>query len=82
MNTFALRTLAAGALMTAVVVGAAPAQAAPAGPANAEDTVSQLEDRGMRVVLDRQGTVGPLDEAEVSSMRLDAGDNVAYVTVR
>jgi hypothetical protein len=82
MTTFTIRTLTAGALVTAAFVGAAPAHAAPTGPANAEDAISQLEDRGVRVVLDRQDAVGDLGEAEVFSVRLDAGDNVAYVTVR
>lgn len=82
MKKFAITTLAAGALTTAALGLIAPAQAAPSGPASAEDTISRLEDRGLRVVIDRQGVVTPLEQAEVSSVRLDAEDNVAYLTVR
>lgn len=82
MNTFGFATLAAGALTTAILGLAAPAHAAPTGPGNAEDTISQLEGRGVRVVIDRQGPVGPLAQAEVTSVRFDTDDKVAYVNVR
>jgi hypothetical protein len=82
MNKFGFATLAAGALTTAVLGFAAPAQAAPSGAGNAQDAVSQLQERGVRVIIDRQGPVGPLDQAAVTSVRFDTDDNVAYVNVR
>lgn len=82
MKKFGFATLAAGALSTAILGLAAPAQAAPTGPGNAQDTISQLQDRGVRVIINRQGQVGPLDEAAVTSVRLDTDDHVAYVNVR
>jgi len=82
MNAFGFATLTATALTAAVIGLAGPAAAAPAGASNAQDTVSQLQDRGVRVVIDRQGPVGPLSQADVTSVRIDAEDNVAYVNVR
>ncbi|CAA0130015.1 Uncharacterised protein [Mycolicibacterium vanbaalenii] len=79
MNTFRIAGRAAVALTAAVVGWSVPAQAAPGRPANAEDVINQLEDRGMRVVIDCQGPVGPLSEADIFSVRLNAG--VVYVTV-
>jgi hypothetical protein len=82
MKKFGFATIIASGLAAGFLGLAAPAQAAPTGPGNAQDTISQLENRGVRVVIDRQGPVGPLSEAEVTSVRFDADDNVAYVNVR
>jgi hypothetical protein len=82
MEKFGFATIVAGGLAVGFLGLAAPAQAAPTGPDNAQDTVSQLESRGVRVIIDRQGPVGPLDEASVTSVRFDTDDNVAYVDVR
>jgi hypothetical protein len=75
-------TLAAGALTTAILGLATPAQAAPTGPANAQDLITQLQERGVRVIINREGPVGPLDQASVSSVRIDNHHHVAYVNVR
>lgn len=82
MKTFGFTTLAAGTLTAAFLGLAAPAMAAPTGPSNAQDTISQLEGRGVRVIINRQGAVGPLDQASVTSVRFDTDDHVAYVNVR
>jgi hypothetical protein len=82
MNKIGFATLAASALTTAVLGFAAPAQAAPSGPGNAQDTVSQLQERGVRVIINHEGTVAPLDQSAVTSVRLDNDDHVAYVNVR
>jgi hypothetical protein len=82
MNKFGFATIVASGLAATVLGLAAPAQAAPSGPGSAQDTISQLEGRGVRVIIDRQGAVGPLEQADVTSVRLDTDDHVAYVTVR
>ena len=82
MKKLGFATVTAAAFSTALLGFAGPAAAAPSGASNAQDTISQLQDRGVRVVIDRQGPVGPLDQADVTSVRLDADDNVAYVNVR
>jgi hypothetical protein len=82
MNKIGFATLAAGALTTAILGFAAPAQAAPTGPSNAQDTITQLQERGVRVVVNHEGTVGPLEQASVSSVRIDNDDHVAYINVR
>ena len=82
MKKLGFATVTAAAFATALLGLAGPAAAAPSGASNAQDTISQLQDRGVRVVIDRQGPVGPLDQADVTSVRLDADDNVAYVNVR
>jgi hypothetical protein len=81
MKKFGFATLAAGTLTTAFLGLAAPAMAAPAG-SNAQDAISQLQDRGVRVIVNRQGSVGPLDQASVTSVRFDTDDHVAYVNIR
>ncbi|WP_422743263.1 hypothetical protein ACN27E_17200 [Mycobacterium sp. WMMD1722] len=82
MNTYGFATAAATTLTAAFLGLAAPAMAAPTGPSNAQDTISQLQDRGVRVIINRQGAVGPLDQASVTSVRFDTDDHVAYVNVR
>lgn len=66
MSTIGIATATATAL-TAVALGfAAPALAAPTA-ASAEDTISELEAAGNRVVVTRQSRV-PLDEATVVNL--------------
>lgn len=60
-------TAAAAAVLTAGVLGlAAPALAAPTA-GSAEDTISQLEAEGNRVIVTRQSNA-PLDEATVVNL--------------
>lgn len=60
-------TAAAAAVLTAGALGlAAPALAAPTG-ASAEDTISELEAEGNRVIVTRQSSA-PLDEATVVNL--------------
>jgi hypothetical protein len=55
--------------LTAAVLGlAAPAVAAPSGPGNVQDTISQLEARGYHVIVNRVGST-PLDQASVVAVR-------------
>lgn len=81
MKMFVYATVVAGALGAAAIGLAAQTVAAPSGPGNAEETISRLEDRGYRVIVKHNGNVGPLNEADVVSVRY--GDNQrVYVTVR
>uniref|UniRef100_A0A5Q5CK05 PepSY domain-containing protein n=1 Tax=Mycobacterium sp. (strain JLS) TaxID=164757 RepID=A0A5Q5CK05_MYCSJ len=82
MTKFAATTLFAGAAATAFFGLAAPAQAAPAGPGNAQNTIEQLDDRGYAVRVNHQGMVKPLDESSIVAVRYDNDDRVVYVTVR
>lgn len=82
MKKFGFATLAASTLTAAFLGLASPALAAPTGPGNAQDTISQLEARGLRVIVNRQGVIRPLDEAQITSLRFDTDDHVAYVNVR
>ena len=55
--------------LTAVGLGlAAPVEAAPAGPGNAEQTISQLQAEGYHVIVNRVGSA-PLDQATVVAVR-------------
>lgn len=55
--------------LAAVLLGfAAPVQAAPSQPGNAEDTISNLQSQGYNVIVNRFGS-GPLAEAEVIAIR-------------
>lgn len=69
--------LAAGFLGLAV-----PAQAAPAGPGNAQDAIASLNDRGYAIRVNHQGAVKPLDQSRIVSVRYDNEDRVIYVDVR
>ena len=90
-------------LATGVAIGlgsaalglAAPSAAAPAGPGNANDTISQLVSLGKQVIVDRLSDA-PLSEASVVSVRpgtatrqmawdpdqTRGGEQVVYVAVR
>ncbi|BBY18132.1 hypothetical protein [Mycolicibacterium litorale] len=82
MNKFRLTTIVAGGLAPALLTLAAPTQAAPAGPSNAQDVISQLDDRGYQVRINHHGAVKPLDESQIVSVRYDNHDRVVYVDVR
>ncbi|MGE2716122.1 hypothetical protein ACQI4L_18885 [Mycolicibacterium litorale] len=82
MNKFGFATIVAGGLATAFLGFATPVQAAPAGPGNAQDAISSLDDRGYAVRVDHQGAVKPLDQSNIVSVRYDNDDRVVYVTVR
>ncbi|MBO0679886.1 hypothetical protein JRC04_20655 [Mycolicibacterium sp. S2-37] len=82
MNAFGFATLTAGALATAVIGLAAPAVAAPSGPSNAADVISQLDDRGYQVRVTQQGGNKSLEESSIVSVRYDNEDRVVYVTTR
>jgi len=53
----------------AAVLGlAVPADAAPSGPGNAQDTISKLEAQGYNVIINHVGST-PLQEASVVAVR-------------
>ena len=56
MKTYAIATLAAGALSAAVIGFAAPAAAGPGGPDNGQDT-HVLDTLGYTVSVDKLGTL-------------------------
>lgn len=60
--------IAAGAMAFAAVGLAGVANAAPAGPATASETVNALQAQGFHVILNRIGTA-PLDKCVVSGVR-------------
>jgi hypothetical protein len=68
MTKFGFATVAASALAAAVIGLAAPAQAAPTGPGNAQQTISDLQSQGYTVIVNRIGNA-PLDQASVVAVR-------------
>ncbi|HJT96460.1 MAG TPA: hypothetical protein VJ777_31665 [Mycobacterium sp.] len=68
MNKFGFATVLAGGLAAAVIGLASPAAAAPSGPGSAQDTISQLEQQGYNVIVNRIGDT-PLDQATVVAVR-------------
>jgi len=68
MQKFGIATVLAGGLTAAVIGLAAPAVAAPTGPGNAQDTISQLQADGFNVIVNRIGST-PLDQATVIAVR-------------
>ncbi len=68
MKKFGFATVAASALAAGFIGLAAPALAAPSGPGNAQDTISQLEAQGYTVIVNRIGNA-PLEQASVVSVR-------------
>jgi hypothetical protein len=68
MKKFGFATVAASALVAAFLGLSAPALAAPAGPGNAQDTISKLEAQGYKVVVNRIGNA-PIEQASVVSVR-------------
>jgi hypothetical protein len=68
MKKFGVVTVAASALAAAIIGLAAPAQAAPTGPGNAQQTISELQARGYTVIVNRLSSA-PLDQATVIAVR-------------
>ena len=68
MKKFGFATVVASGLAAAVLGFAAPAVAAPSGPGTAQDTISQLESQGYKVIVNRVGST-PLDQATVVAVR-------------
>jgi hypothetical protein len=68
MNKIGFATVIASGLTAAGLGLAAPVEAAPAGPSNAEQTVSQLQAAGYHVIVNRIGST-PLDQATVVAVR-------------
>jgi hypothetical protein len=82
MNTFGIATIATGLAAAILGIVATPAQAAPAGPGNAQEVIDRLDDRGYAVRVNHHGAVKPLDESQIVSVRYDNHDRVVYVDVR
>jgi hypothetical protein len=68
MKKFGLAATIVGGLSAAIIGLAAPAAAAPTGPGNAQQTISELQAQGYTVIVNRVGTV-PLDKASVVAVR-------------
>ncbi|MGV0792006.1 hypothetical protein [Mycolicibacterium sp. XJ1819] len=68
MRKFGFAPVAASALVAVAIGLAAPAFAAPGGPGNAQDTISDLESQGYNVVVNRIGDT-PLAQASVVAVR-------------
>jgi hypothetical protein len=68
MKNLGFATLVASGLVAAVVGLAAPADAAPSGPGNAQDTISKLQSQGYNVIVNHVGNT-PLEQASVLSVR-------------
>ncbi len=68
MKKFGFATVAASALTAALLGSAAPALAAPSGPGNAQDTISDLQAHGYTVIVNRIGNA-PLEKASVVAVR-------------
>lgn len=88
-----LGTATVSGLAAAVIGLAAPAAAAPTGPGNAQQTISELQSQGYNVIVNRLGAT-PLDQATVVAVRLGptysrtdasvtgAGNRTVYVDVK
>ena len=68
MKKLGFATVLAGGLAATVLGFAAPADAAPTGPGNAQDTINQLHADGYNVIVNRVGAT-PLDHATVVAVR-------------
>jgi hypothetical protein len=68
MMRLGFATALAGAAAAAVIGLATPAQAAPTGPGNAQQTISELQSQGYKVIVNRLGST-PLDKATVVAVR-------------
>ncbi|MDH6194350.1 hypothetical protein M2272_000971 [Mycobacterium frederiksbergense] len=68
MMRLGVATALAGAAAAAVIGLATPAQAAPTGPGNAQQTISELQAQGYKVIVNRLGST-PLDKATVVAVR-------------
>ena len=68
MKTFTFAGLIAAGLAALIVGFAAPSEAAPAGPGDAQQTINSLEGQGYMVIINKIGTK-PLEEATVVGVR-------------
>jgi hypothetical protein len=68
MKKIGLATLVAGGLAAATLGLAAPSVAAPTGPGNAQETISELKADGYNVIVNRVGGT-PLERATVVAVR-------------
>jgi hypothetical protein len=68
MKKFGFATVVASGIAAAALGLAAPAQAAPTGPGNAQQAISRLEAQGYHVIVNRIGST-PLDQATVVAIR-------------
>ena len=68
MKKFALAAAVSSGLAASVIGLAAPALAAPTGPGDAQQTISELQAQGYTVIVNRTGAV-PLDQATVVAVR-------------
>lgn len=68
VQQFGIATVVASGLAAAMIALAAPGQAAPSGPSNAEQTISELQAQGYKVIVNRIGSA-PLDQATVVAVR-------------
>jgi len=68
MKKLGFATIVASGLAAAVLGLAAPADAAPSGPGNAQDTISKLEAQGYNVIINHVGNT-PLEQASVVAVR-------------
>ena len=68
MKKMGLATIAASGLAAAILGLAAPAGAAPTGPGNAQETITELRADGYNVIVNRVGTT-PLEQATVVAVR-------------
>jgi len=68
MKQLGFATIVASGLAAAVLGLAAPADAAPSGPGNAQDTISKLQSQGYNVIVNHVGNT-PLEQASVVAVR-------------
>jgi hypothetical protein len=68
MKRFGYAIVLAGGLAASVIGLASPAVAAPSGPGNAQETISDLQQQGYNVIVNRVGDT-PLDQATVVAVR-------------
>jgi hypothetical protein len=68
MKKFGIAAAIVSGAAAAVIGLAAPAVAAPTGPGNAQQTISELQAEGYTVIVNRIGTA-PLEQATVVAVR-------------
>ena len=68
MRKFGFAAAIASGLAAAIIGLAAPAEAAPTGPGNAQQTISELQAQGYNVIVNRIGNT-PLEAATVVAVR-------------
>lgn len=68
MKMTTLATTALAGIATFMIAAAPPAAAAPTGPDSVQDTVSRLESKGYKVILNKVGSA-PLEQCTVSGVR-------------